>query len=184
MAGTTANARIWLLGDVYTAPTGTSGPTDVTTGLNAAFKAVGLLSADDGLVQSSEEDVTDHHAWGGILVRTTRSKHIRTFKFSCLEDNTVVFGLVAPGSTATDNGTITHRTHKVPTTNSKSFVIQNTDGLIVRRLHIPTAEAFLDGDIETNEEGIETRSLLVKIYPASDGVLFHEYSNDSQQLSA
>ena len=37
MAGSTANPRIWSLADVYAAPIGTTGPTNIATALNAGF---------------------------------------------------------------------------------------------------------------------------------------------------
>lgn len=184
MAGDSANARVWLMGDVYVAPEGTTGPTNTTSALNAGFEALGLLSADDGLVQGRDETITDHHAWGGILVRTTRSKHKRTFTVVALEDNDVLFQLLNPGSTRSDNGTTTTRVHKVPTSERKAVVIECTDGDIVRRLHIPTAEAFTDGDVEATEEGIEMRTVVFHVYPDADGVLFYEVTDDPQALSA
>ncbi len=180
MAGDTANARVWLMGDVYVAPTDAVAPTDVASALDSDFEALGLLSADDGLTESREETITDHHAWGGILVRTTRSKHMRTFTVTALEDNAVLFDLLNPGSEVSTDGDTTTRTVKTPTTARKSFVIETHDGDITRRRYIPTGEAFPDGDVQANEEGIETRGVLIKVYPDSDGVLFHDITDDPQ----
>src|SRR5690348_2268625 len=100
MAGDPANPRIWVGADVYVAPLGSTAPTDVTTVLNASFVAIGLLS-DDGITESRDQDSTDHYAYGGQLVRTSRSKFKRTFEVTAIEDNKTVWQLLNPGSTAT-----------------------------------------------------------------------------------
>src|SRR5688500_3782241 len=99
MLGDTDNPRIWLGADAFTAPVGTSQPTDTETAWPEAWDELGLLS-EDGMSEAREQDSTDHFAWGGIHVRTTRSKHKRTITVTALEDNPVVFALVNPGSTA------------------------------------------------------------------------------------
>src|SRR5689334_13641230 len=103
MAGDTDNPRVWVNADVYVGDVGSTAPTDIDTAIDADFTALGLLS-EDGMTESREDDKTDHYAWGGILVRTTRSKHKRTIKVIALEDNPVVFDLVNPGSEAESVG--------------------------------------------------------------------------------
>lgn len=177
MAGTVANPRIWLLGDVYAGAVGTTAPTDTSTSLNAAFKALGLLS-EDGVTESRDEDVTDHFAWGGILYRTTRAKHKRTFKVMCLEDNQYVFDLVNPGSTdSTATGTTT-RTVKVPTSNPMAFVIELTDGAYIARKSIPRGEVIEVGDVVYGEADAAMRELTIAVYPTSAGVLYTEITTD------
>jgi len=184
MAGNTANARVWLMGDVYVAPEGTPLPTNTASALNAAFKPLGLLSADDGLTQSTNETITDHHAWGGILVRTTRSKFKKSMGVTALEDNDVLFQLLNPGSTRATSGNITTRQYKVPQAQRNAFVVECKDGDITRRLVVPVGEAFPDGDVEANEEGIETRALMIHIYPDSSGNVHYEVTDDPQAISA
>lgn len=179
MAGDTANPRIWVGADFYTAVVGTTAPTDVATALDAGWKALGLLS-DDGMTESRDEDVSDHYAYGGILVRTTRSKHKRTLKVTALEENVNVFGLVNPGSSAATGGGVTIRTVKVPQPNPKAFLMALSDGTIIRRRVIPRGEVIEIGDIEIHDSGIEMRELTVNIYPASDGTLFKDITNDPQ----
>ena len=184
MAGNTANPRVWLLGDVYVAPVGTTGPTNTTSSLNAAFDALGLLH-EDGLTQSREEDSTDLYAWGGILVRTVRSKHKRSFVVTVLEDNPTVFALVNPGSTATDDGTTTTRTIKRPTTDPRTFVFETQDGDVTRRIHVPRAEVTAVGDATSSEADMETRELTSTGYPdATTGVLFYEITDYDKARSA
>lgn len=182
MAGTVANPRIWLLGDVYVGAVGTTAPTNTTTALNAGFHPLGLLS-EDGLTEMREEDSTDHYAWGSILVRTTRSKHKRTFKVSVLEDNRIVFDLVNPGSTNVLASGVQGRTVKVPGSNPKAFVFQMTDGDYISRISIPRAEVTEVGDVVRNEADMVTRELTITVYPTSAGVLYTEYTTDPAAVS-
>src|SRR5687768_10959035 len=99
MAGDVANPRIWTNADVYTAPLGTTAPTDVAAAWGAGWDPVGLL-AEDGLTESRDSDSNDFYAWGGTLIRTVRSKHKRTFTVTALEDSHLVWELTNPGSTA------------------------------------------------------------------------------------
>lgn len=177
MAGTTTNPRIWLSADVYAGVIGTTAPTDTSTSLNAAFKALGLLS-EDGLTESRDEDVSDHYAWGGILVRTVRSKHKRTFKVVCLEDNQYVFPLVNPGSTQSTSTGTTTRSVKVPTSNPMAFVFELTDGSYVTRISIPRGEVIEVGDVVRSESEMTMRELTIAVYPTAAGVLYAEITTD------
>lgn len=124
MAGTTTNPRVWFNADVYVAPVGTAQPTDTTTALNAALKPLGLLS-EDGMTETRGDTTDDKYAWGGILVRTTRSKHKRTFKVAALENNSTVFALVNPGSTS-----VPATVAAVTATASTDLVNLNAHGLV------------------------------------------------------
>lgn len=182
MAGDTANPRIWLNADAYVAPVGTTAPTDLTTALNVAFKALGLLS-EDGLSETRENDTTDHYAWGGILYRTTRSKHKRTLKITALEDNLVVWGLVNPGSTAVTASGVTTRTVKVPTTDPRAMVLVTTDGGITRRRAIARCEVTEIGDVTESDSEASMYELTVVVYPSAAAVLYVDITNDPQAIT-
>lgn len=178
MSGESANARIWLNAAVFVGDVGATAPADVTTEINAAdFSDLGLLS-EDGMTIARSDDIQSHFAWGGILVRKTRSKHERTIKVIALEDNDVVFNLVNPGSTSETVGDLTTREYHTPTTDRRSFVIERIDGDIVSRLHVADGEILEVGDEESSDSGISTRELTITVYPASDGLLYTELSND------
>lgn len=178
MAGDTDNVRIWVGADVYVAPVGSTAPTDTTTALDAAFEALGLLS-DDGMTESREDEITDHYAYGGTLVRTTRSKHKRTITVTALEDNDVVFGLVNPGSSASTVTGTTTRTVKVPSEpNPKAFVIELTDGAITKRRVIPRGEVVDVGDVSISDDEMAMYELTITVYPASDGTLYTDITDD------
>lgn len=181
MAGDTANPRVWLGADCYVAPVGTTAPTDTTTAWAAPWAPLGLLS-EDGATESRNEDVKDHFAWGGILIRTTRSKHKRTIKVTALEDNLAVFGVVNPGSTAATALGITTRTVKVPTADPRAFALELRDGAITTRRSIARGEVVEVGDVSLSDADMTAYELTINVYPSSDGVLYTDITDDPQAV--
>lgn len=178
MSGTPENARIWSDGDVYVAPVGTTAPVNLATALNAAFDPLGLLGSE-GLTENREQDTDDKWAWGGILVRTRKSKHKRTFKVVALEDNPVVFGLINPGSDVVTASGINTKTVKVPTTDKRAFVFQMSDGDdVTRRRVVPVGEVTDVGETVYSEDGMAMVELTITAYPASDGTLYLDIDDD------
>ena len=61
-------------GGIYLAPIGTTGPTDVSTALGAAYKSAGYIG-DDGVTEANERDTSKIKAWGGDVVMIVQSEH-------------------------------------------------------------------------------------------------------------
>jgi hypothetical protein len=183
MAGDVDNPRIWINADVYHAPEGSTMPTTPAAALDPAFEALGLLS-DDGMTESREEEQTDHYAWGGILVRTTRAKHKRTFTVTALEDNGRVFSVVNPGSTVTIAGANVTRGHYVPTEpNVRAWVIETVDGDITRRLCVARGEVTSVGDVVSSDSEMTGYELTITVYPDANGLLYTELTDDPQNIT-
>jgi hypothetical protein len=190
VAGDTANPRIWTEADVWVAPPLTI-PTIAPGGdlsdlfdllaadLSAEWDALGLLS-EDGMTEHRDENTTDHFAWGGILVRTTRSKYKRTFKVAALEETAVPFGLVNPRSTSDTDGDVTVRTIIVPQPDPRSFILETRDGDNTRRRYIPRGEVVEVGDVLYGPEEMQKFELTINVYPDGDGQLFYDITNDLQ----
>lgn len=185
MAGDIENPRLWTGADLWTGAVGTALPTTLGAAMTTvpAWKAVGLLS-EDGASESRDEDTSDFYAWGGKLVRTTRSKHKRSIKVTCLEDNLVVFDLVNPGSTVATAAGVNTRTVKVPKSEKRSFVLEMVDGDISRRRHIPTGEVTEVGEVTLSETDLQAFELTITIYPGADDSLYVDYDNDPQGAAA
>lgn len=181
MAGDAANVHIYEdAPDIYAGPVGTTGPTDLTTALNAAFDPVGLLDGDEGLTEGrATGDTTEIRAWGGALIKVTKGTHTRTFRAVLLEDNAITFGLVNPGSTSSTTTGVTTRVVKVPVANEKAFVIELSEGGdVTKRVHIPRGEITEIGDIVSGPDDPTAYDVTITVYSDSGGILYTEIVPD------
>lgn len=71
-------------GAIWSAPLGTTLPTDATTALNVAFKDLGYVS-DDGLTNELTTDTEEIKAWGGDTVLTAQTGTSDTFTYKLIE---------------------------------------------------------------------------------------------------
>lgn len=176
MAGDATNAKLWTGADVYVAPVGSTAPVDAnTTALDAAFVALGLLDGEAGFAEGREEESSDFYAWGGLLVKRTKSKHKRTVKFVAMEDNDATFALINPGSTRGTTLGLTTSTVKVPEAAEIALVFSTTDGVTDRRRYIARAEVQEVGEVVESESGVTVYEVTVVIYPETDGTLYVDF---------
>lgn len=77
-----------ISGAIYTAPIGTTVPTDATTGLNPAFVCLGYVS-EDGLSNNNELSVEAIKAWGGNIVYRSLTEMNDEFSLSLIETENV-----------------------------------------------------------------------------------------------
>lgn len=185
MAGDVDNPRIWEGADLYVGDLGATAPTDTTTAWGNDWDALGLLS-EDGFTFGRDQSVAEHYAWGSILVRTSKSKHKRTFKATVLEDTAIVFGLVNPGSEYEDlGGGVTERTIKVPSGQDlRAFGLEIRDGDITSRIVVPRGEVIEVGELKYGPDEMATRELTVNIYPDDDSIWYYELTDDPQALTS
>jgi hypothetical protein len=179
MSGDTANTAIWTGADVYIAPAGTAGPTDVTTPWPAGWNAAGLLDGDEGFTLGRDEESGEFYAWGGILFAKTKSKHKRTIKFVAVEDNDVVFQLVNPGSDRTLAAGVTTSTVKVPLSNDFAIGFETRYGTKIQRRIVDRATVEEIDEIKESETDPTVFGITTVIYPAADGTLYTEIKADT-----
>ncbi|TDC02599.1 hypothetical protein E1091_00365 [Micromonospora fluostatini] len=172
MAGDPSKASLWADADVYIADDlDTDNPTDIDEPFGTGWGLAGLLDGEAGFEEGREEDKTDHYAWGGILIRTSRKNFKMTKKFIALEDNPVVRGLIYPGST--------HSTIVVPRHGPKKVAFEVRDGARKERL-ITRRHAIVDtiGTIKDGEDELKKYETTLGIFPDGSGVLFDRQTTD------
>src|SRR5690554_1355186 len=100
MGGDPSKAAVWAFADVYVGSLEAENPASIDTEFGSDWDLVGLLDGDAGFVYARQEEETDHYAWGGVLVRTSRRNFKQTVAFTALEDNPTTRALIWPGSSA------------------------------------------------------------------------------------
>ena len=160
------NAAIWANADVYIAPLGSTIPADAGTAFNGSWTLLGLLDGGDGFVETRTEDVADHFAWGGILVRTSRKNFKLVKTFSVLEDNVTTRSLIWPGSSATQIVV------PYPAKLMIAFETRDAYGKVRRMITQNYGQIQVAGNILDNEADLKKVNLEAVIYPDTAGILF------------
>jgi hypothetical protein len=147
MALTAGNVRVAISGEAYVGPLGTALPTDTSTALNAAFKAMGYIS-EDGIVEENERDIEDIVAWqNAATVRSRVTSAKESFTFTLIETKKDVIDF-AFGTTVTASAP--HGTYTITpgsTGGIKAFVFEIIDGVNIKRIAIAQAELTERGEI-------------------------------------
>lgn len=177
MAGDPNQAAVWANADVYVGALDATDPTDGAD-FGGEWDLVGLLDGEDGFSESMSQDSTDHFAWGGILVATTRKNFKLTRSFTALEDNETVYDLIYPGHTLTFDGEGGYTGDlPVPDFGAKFKVaFQTRSGDTIKRV-ISKNYAQVDerGDSTEGEDDLAKRPITVAIYPDDQGLLFSTF---------
>lgn len=179
MAGDASNAALWQNADVYIAAANTSGPDNVTSSWSGSWSPVGLLDGEAGFAEARQEESNEIYAWGGLLVKKTKSKHKRTIKFVALEDNATVFDLLNPGSVRATVDGVTTSVVAVPNIAEFAIGFETVDGTFVKRRVIKRATVESVGEVSESEAGLTVYEITVAIYPETDGTLYTEISGDA-----
>lgn len=171
MTGTAANAHLWADADVYVSfDLAAATPANEGWPFSAAWIALGLLNGDNGFEFERAEDVNDHFAWGGILMKTSRKNFKQTVKFGAFESNATTHKLMWPGSTGS--------TLIVPTPVRCKVAFETREGTTTHRLiSYYQAEIAPDGTVKKGEANVAEIPFVATIYPDGNGNLWTEQPN-------
>ena len=180
MANTAANVSAGkpaIGGAIFVAPTGTTLPTDCTTALGTAFKALGYVS-EDGLTNSNTASSADVKAWGGDIVMTLQEEKPDEFSFTLIEAlNEDVLKTIYGTTNVTGSlsaGLTVNATSAEPSLNVWVVEMVMT-GNTKKRIVIPNGKISELGDIVYKDDEAVGYEITLAALPDTNGKTHIEY---------
>jgi hypothetical protein len=166
-----------IAGAVFRAVKGTTAPTDATTALDAAFKALGYCG-EDGLVNSNSPSMSNIKAWGGDIVLTVQEEKEDTFQLTLIESLNAEVIKAVYGSTNVSGSLATGLEVKA---NAKSpeegvwAIDMVMNGGILKRIVVPHGTISEIGDITYTDSDAVGYEITITATPDSNGNTHYEY---------
>lgn len=165
-------------GAVYTAPLGTTLPTDATTALGSSFVCLGYVS-EDGLSNNNELTVEEIKAWGGNIVYRSLTEMNDEFTLSLIEtENIDVLKTVYGESHVTVDGTSGDISIDVVGEDpiERVWVFELAlRGNRAKRVVIKDGAITSRDEITYNDSDAVAYGITISAYPDSDGSTHKEY---------
>lgn len=164
-------------GAVYYAPLNTALPTDATTDLSDAFKAVGYVS-NDGIVNQNGITSDSYKAWGGDTVLSMMTDRADNFQFTCIEALNPNVLAASYGEANVTGDLATGITVKASTVEPGAHVwvidmaLRNN---VKKRIVIPNGELSATGDITYKDDDIIGYQLTIMAIPDDSDYTHYEY---------
>lgn len=174
------NVRVAITGEVYTAPTGSTAPTNATTALDAAFEGLGYLS-EDGVTEKWDDSVDTIVAWqNATTVRSATTKSTGSLAWTMIESKGVVLETFHRGSTMAENPPGSFKLEVKPIVAAPAmWVLHVIDGTDLIRILIGNGEITERGEIVYKNGSPLGYPVTLMCYPDTSGNLMTKFSNST-----
>lgn len=164
-------------GAIYRAVLGSTLPTDVTTDVDSAFKAMGYVS-EDGYTNTNSPESDNIKAWGGDTVLTVQTEKPDEHKFTLIEvlNPDVLKAVYGDGNVTGDLTAGLQVTANSDEAEEASWVVDMImRGGVLKRIVIPNGKITEIGDIVYKDDEVIGYELTVTAMPDTSGNNHYEY---------
>ncbi len=169
-----------ITGSVFSAPLGTTLPTNVTDDLDVAFVHHGYCS-DDGMTNGNSPETDKIKAWGGAVVLVIQKGKEDTFKMKLIESLNVnnikaVYGSANVSGNLEDGIAVSVNAEEAE---SRSWVIDVAMNGAMKRIVIPEATISEMGEIKYTDSEAVGYEITLSAVPDENGNSHYEYIKKS-----
>ena len=171
-------------GYIFSAPVGTTLPTDVKTKLDPAFKCLGFIS-EDGYVETVDEDSDDITDMNGDVMDSTNSNRVESAKLTLAEIKAdTLKRQYGEGNVTDENGLITVK-HNSDSHPSFSYVLD----LVLKnnrrwRKVVPLGKSSELDDLTIASSELCQRALTMKYLTDEQGNTCYDYYESTETQAA
>lgn len=163
-------------GAIYSAPLGTTLPTDAKSELDPAFKGLGYVN-EDGLRNNNSPESETVKAWGGDTVLTVQTAKEDSFSFTLIEATNVDVLKEVYGSDNVSGPLETGITIKANSKNLEphALVIDMVLQTAIKRIVIPNGKVSEIGEIAYIDNDAIGYPTTIQAMPDDNGNTHYEY---------
>lgn len=171
--------RVGITGELFSAPLGTTLPTDSTTALAAAYKGLGYVS-DDGVTEAWDDSVDQITAWqNATVVRSATTQSIGTLALTLIQTRGNVLEAFHRGSQITQPTTGKFQLDVKPiVADPRVWVLEVVDGTVHMRIVLGNAEITERGEVVYKNGEPIGYPITISCYPDTNGNLMQKWSDD------
>lgn len=167
-------------GYIFSAPVGTTLPTDIKTKLDQAFKCLGFIS-EDGYVETVDEDSDDIVDMNGDIMDSTNSNHVESAQFTLAEIKAETLKRMYGAANVTDADGIITVKHNAESHDAFSYILELVlkNGRRWRKV-VPQGKSSELDDLTVASSELCQRALTIKYMTDEQGNTCYDYYESTE----